>query len=76
MIALLLLIAAFILYYIKVFRYDQRIKNKAKQEAAERAEADRVLSEVPTYFLYRNCGERCYEAFADTPLMEDKIVIN
>ena len=58
------------LYAASLFIKDnQNAKNKIKQEAKERAEAEQLFIEAPTGFLQRSCEERCYKDFDTTELV-------
>lgn len=57
----ILFLAALILLIFFVYVPKQQYKNRIKSEAKKRAEADKVLADVPTSFLQRSCKERCYQ---------------
>jgi len=62
----IVVLATLILYYFFYLKPMQNEKNAIKQEAKERAEADRFLGEVPTYFTNND-----YAGFEDTELGYD-----
>ena len=68
--ASVVLIFAVLLFYSCIIKPYQDAKNKAKQERKERAENDKLFEDAPTGFLQRDCSQRCYKDFADTPIMD------
>lgn len=67
-ITLTILTAILLILFIKYLINDQNEKNKTKQEAAQRREADEVFSNTSTGFVPRDCSEGCYTAI-DKQLM-------
>ena len=58
------LLYALIMFYLFIIIPNQNKKNEAKQKAKERAEADKLFSDVSTGFIPRSCEERCYKDLA------------